>query len=140
MIPDCGGIKSKAVAKVIFGFMYRWTELRNLQEPFIWMVVSCTISSATSGQKRTNACEILLYFLTHSIYTFKYKDKENSYVNWYSRNKGRKFTCNVLSNYRPNNTNTCIARLRMHNVTHGKPLLEWYTSYHQSVITRKSQH
>ena len=49
MIPDCGGIKSKAVAKVIFGFMYRWTELRNLQEPFIWMVVSCTISSATSG-------------------------------------------------------------------------------------------
>ena len=53
MIPDCGGIKSKAVAKVIFGFMYRWTELRNLQEPFIWMVVSCTISSATSGQKRT---------------------------------------------------------------------------------------
>ena len=53
MIPDCGGIKSKAVAKVIFGIMYRWTELRNLQEPFIWMVVSCTISSATSGQKRT---------------------------------------------------------------------------------------
>ena len=52
MIPNCGSIKSKAAAKVIFLFMYRWTELRNLQEPFIWMVISCTISS-TSRQKRT---------------------------------------------------------------------------------------
>ena len=35
-----------------FLFMYRLTELRNLQEPFIWMVVSYTISSTTSRQLR----------------------------------------------------------------------------------------
>ena len=28
--------------------MYRWIELRNIQEPFIWMVVSCTIFSRMS--------------------------------------------------------------------------------------------
>ena len=43
IIPNHGSINSKAVAKVFFRFMYRWTELRNLQEPFIWTVVSCTI-------------------------------------------------------------------------------------------------
>ena len=32
--------------------MYRWI-LKNLQEPFIWTVVSCTISSTVSRQKRT---------------------------------------------------------------------------------------
>ena len=36
----------------VFLFMYRWIELSNLQEPFIWMVGCCTISSTTSRQKR----------------------------------------------------------------------------------------
>ena len=38
--------------------MYRWTELRNLQEPCIRMVVSCTISSAKENHSNwDNHCE-----------------------------------------------------------------------------------
>ena len=48
-----GASKAKLRPKCFFLFMYRWTELRYLEEPFIWMVVSCTISSTMSRQKRT---------------------------------------------------------------------------------------
>ena len=34
-----------------FKFMYRWLILRNLQEPFIWTVVSCAISSTNEQTK-----------------------------------------------------------------------------------------
>ena len=33
--------------------MDRWVTLRNLQEPFNWMVVSCVISSTMNSQRRT---------------------------------------------------------------------------------------
>ena len=32
--------------------VYRWVELRNLQEPLIWAVVSCAIPSAMNRQMR----------------------------------------------------------------------------------------
>ena len=41
------------MAKLFFLFMYRWIELRNIQEPFIRMVVSGNIYSTTSSRKRT---------------------------------------------------------------------------------------
>ena len=59
MIPNRGSIKSKAVAKVIFLFMYRLRDLRNLQETFIRMVLSCTISS-TSRQKRSKVTGMII--------------------------------------------------------------------------------
>ena len=45
-----GASKSKAVVKVFLEFMYRWTELRNLREPFIWQLY--VVSSTKSRQKR----------------------------------------------------------------------------------------
>ena len=36
----------------VFLFVYRWVELRNLQEPLIWAVVSCAIPSAKNRQMR----------------------------------------------------------------------------------------
>ena len=33
--------------------MYKWVILRNLQEVFIWTVLSCSISSTMNRQKRT---------------------------------------------------------------------------------------
>ena len=41
------------MAKVVFLFVHRLIELRNLQEPFIWTIVPSTISSTMSRQKRT---------------------------------------------------------------------------------------
>ena len=53
IIPECGKQnKSKTVTKVFFLSVYRWVELRNLQEPLIWAVVSCAIPSAMNRQMR----------------------------------------------------------------------------------------
>ena len=51
-----GASKAKLWLKWFFFFIYgwtEWTELRNLQEPFSWTFVSCTISFTMSRQKRT---------------------------------------------------------------------------------------
>ena len=39
------------MAEVFSGFVYRWVIMRNLQEHFIWIVVSCAISSTMNRQK-----------------------------------------------------------------------------------------
>ena len=51
IIPNCESIKRK---KKVFleGFEYIGLVLRNLQEPFIWAVVFCAISSSTNRQMR----------------------------------------------------------------------------------------
>ena len=47
---NCGNIKSKIVGKMFF-FIY--VQMGSIEEPFIWMFMSCAISSTTNGQKRT---------------------------------------------------------------------------------------